>query len=114
MDFEEFQLAILRQPADMPAFEPEALKASQEAHRDYLTSLRDTGQIISNGAILGHSDPKVRGLVLYTAGSVDEAQRLAEQDPAVLHGRLVPEVVAWRLPVGTQKKAGTPVDGRGA
>jgi hypothetical protein len=50
-----------------------------------------------------------RGLTLFRVGSLEDARRLAEDDPAVRAGRLVVEVMTWLCPRGTMARPGTPV-----
>ena len=40
-------------------------------------------------------DGKLRGMFVFTVGSLEEAKALAEADPAVKAGRLEPEVHPW-------------------
>jgi len=51
----------------------------------------------------------MRGLAFYRTGSLDEARRLAEQDPAVRAGCLVVEAMTWWRRPGTMVRPGRPV-----
>jgi tetratricopeptide (TPR) repeat protein len=51
----------------------------------------------------------LRGLTFYRTGSLEEAGRLAEADPAVQAGRLVIEIMTWYCPPGTMSKPGRSV-----
>ena len=53
------------------------------------------GYAVVAGPFGDQDDERLRGLVLYRVGSVDEARRLAEADPAVQAGRLEVEVMTW-------------------
>ena len=51
----------------------------------------------------------MRGLTFFCVGSVAEARRLAEDDPAVRAGRLAVDVMTWWCPAGTMTRPGRPV-----
>ena len=40
-------------------------------------------------------DGELRGVVIYSVPTLEEAQRLVETDPAVIAGRLIIEVHPW-------------------
>jgi hypothetical protein len=44
--------------------------------------------VVTNGPVLDQLDESLRGLTFYGTCSLDAARRLAEQDPAVVAGRL--------------------------
>ena len=64
---------------------------------------------MTNGPVIGPPDPSLRGLTFYRAGSLEEARRLAEADPAVRAGRLAVEIMTWYCPPGTMSKPGRTV-----
>jgi uncharacterized protein len=49
---------------------------------------------VGAGPFRDQEDPSLRGLCFYACG-VEEARRLAEQDPAVRAGRLAVEAMTW-------------------
>jgi uncharacterized protein YciI len=65
--------------------------------------------VVTNGPVLDQPDESFRGLTIYRTGSLEEARALAEQDPAVLAGRLAIEVMTWWCPQGTMSRPGRPV-----
>ena len=75
----------------------------------YLDSLRAAGQIVTSGPVLDQPDESLRGLTLFAMGSLDEARRLAEQDPAVVSGLLTVDVMTWLCGAGTMVRPGRPV-----
>jgi uncharacterized protein YciI len=107
---EAYELVLLRRPADAPDYDEETLDRIQAEHLAYLDSLRDAGHVVANGPVLEQPDPSLRGLVLFCVGSLDEARRLAEQDPAVRARRLGVEVMTWWCPAGDLTRPGAPVD----
>jgi uncharacterized protein len=49
------------------------------------------------------------GLTFYRTGSLAQSRQLAEDDPAVLAGRLTVEIMTWYCPPGTMVLPGRPV-----
>jgi len=109
VDLEAFELVVLRRPPEAPSYDEETLARIQREHLAYHASLRDSGQVVTNGPVLDQPDETLRGLTFYRTGSLEEARRLAEQDPAVLAGRLSVDVMTWWCPAGTMSKPGRPV-----
>jgi uncharacterized protein len=109
VDLEAFELVVLRRPSDAATYDEATLDRIQAEHLAYLGSLRDAGLVVTNGPVLGHPDESVRGLTFFRAGSLEEARRLAEDDPAVRAGRLSVDVMTWWCPAGTMTRPGRPV-----
>jgi uncharacterized protein YciI len=109
VDLEAFELVMLRRPPDAPAYDEPTLERIQREHLDFHASLRTAGHVVTNGPVLDQPDETLRGLAFYRTGSLEEARRLAEQDPAVRAGRLAVEVMTWWCPRGTMPKTGRPV-----
>lgn len=106
MDLEAFELVVLRRPTDVPSYDEQTLERIHREHLAYLDSLRDAGHTVAHGPILDQSDDSLRGLVFYRTESLAEARHLAEQDPAVLAGRLSVEVMTWWCRPGTMRQPG--------
>jgi uncharacterized protein len=100
MELEEFELVLLRRPADPTAYDEQTLDRIQSEHLAYLSSLRAAGHVVVNGPVVDQTDESLRGLTFFRTGSVKEARRLAEDDPAVRAGRLTVEVMRWWCPPG--------------
>jgi uncharacterized protein YciI len=109
VDLEAFELVILRRPPSAPDYDEATLDRIQREHLAYLESLRAAGHIATNGPVLDQPDESLRGLTFFRTGSLEEARRLAEQDPAVLAGRLAVEVMTWLCRPGTLVQAGRPI-----
>src|SRR3954468_1956058 len=109
MELEEFELAFLRRPASPTAYDEETLDRIQGEHLAYLASLRDAGHVVVNGPVVEPPDESLRGLTFFRTGSVEEARRLAEADPAVRAGRLAVEVMRWWCPPGRMTAPGRPI-----
>lgn len=110
MDLEAFELVLLRRPADAPSYDEAALQRIQGEHLAFHAELREAGHVVTNGPVLDQVDESLRGLTFYRTGSLEEARRLAERDPAVRAGRLVVEVMRWYCPAGTMTAHGSRVD----
>jgi uncharacterized protein YciI len=99
VDLESVTLVLLRWGERAHAFTEEELDALQEQHLAHLDRMRAAGHLLAAGPFEGQPDVGWRGLCLYRVG-VEEARRLAEQDPSVLAGRLRVDVWGWFFPVG--------------
>jgi uncharacterized protein YciI len=108
VDLEAFELVILRRPAHATPYDEPTLERIQREHLAYHASLRAAGKLATNGPVLDQPDETLRGLSIYRTGSLVEARRLAEQDLAVLAGRLAVEVMTWWCPAGTLRQQGRP------
>jgi uncharacterized protein YciI len=99
--FDRFTLVLLRRPPDAPDLPEEELDALQEQHLAHLQAMRQRGALAAAGPFDDRTrrDESLRGLCIYTT-DVDETRRLAAQDPAVIAGRMLPEVLSWLVPSG--------------
>lgn len=93
MEFETFQLVLLKRPAEPTEHPPEKLQEIQRAHLEHLGRMAREGHLVVAGPFGDQEDESLRGLALYRVGSVERARELAEADPAVLAGRLEVEVM---------------------
>ena len=109
MNLEAYELVMLRRPADATPYNDPTLERIQREHLAYHAELRAAGQVVTNGPLTDQPDESLRGLTFYRTGSLDEARRLAEADPAVKAGRLVVDVMTWYCPAGTMRQPGRPV-----
>jgi uncharacterized protein YciI len=101
MELDAFELVLLRRPADAPNYDEATLDRIQREHVEYHASLREAGHVVTNGPVTDQIDESLRGLTFYRTGSLDEARRLADADPAVRAGRLEVDVMHWYCPPGT-------------
>src|SRR5436189_5753072 len=109
MDLEAFELVLLRRPPDAPIYDEATLDQIQRAHLAFHASLRKQEIVVTNGPVVEQTDDSFRGITIYRTGSMEEARRIAEQDPAVVAGRLAVEVVTWWCPPGTMIRPGKQV-----
>ena len=109
VDLEAFELVVLRRPLAPRDYDGETLERIQREHLAYHASLRETGQVVTNGPVTDQPDVTLRGFTFYRTGSLEEARRLAQADPAVQAGRLEIDVMTWYCPPGTMVSAGRAV-----
>lgn len=95
MELDTFQLVLLKRPAERAELPEDEVNRLQAAHIAHLTRMAEEGHLVAAGPFGDQEDESLRGLALYRVGSVEEARRLAEADPAVEAGRLEVEVMTW-------------------
>ena len=109
MDLEAFELVLLRRPENPPDYDDAELERIQREHLAHHARLRASGQVVTNGPVIDPPDPSLRGLTFYRTGSLEQARRLAEADPAVRAGRLAVDIMTWYCPPGTMTEPGRAV-----
>jgi uncharacterized protein YciI len=109
VDLEAYELVLLRRPANATPYDDADLERIQREHLGYLQGLWEAGHVVTNGPVVDQPDEALRGLTFYRTGSLDEARRLAEADPAVRAGRLEVEVMTWYCRPGNMVKPGRAV-----
>jgi uncharacterized protein YciI len=100
-EFDVYELVVLRWPEHRPPIDPDLADRLQSQHLGHLAAMKDAGRLKVAGPLDSQPDEHLRGICLYQVGSLEEARRLAESDPAVRAGRLAVEVMAWFTPKGT-------------
>jgi uncharacterized protein YciI len=93
--FESYQLVLLQRPEHPRQYAEDKLEEIQQAHLAHLRHLAEAGKLLVAGPFDDQPDPRLRGLELFRAGSIEEAKRLAGEDPAVKAGRLEAVVMTW-------------------
>nr|WP_255512864.1 YciI family protein [Kribbella sp. VKM Ac-2568] len=79
----------------------------QQAHLDFLDSLRQRGLMAAAGPFRDGMDATLSGLCIYRVG-VEEARQYAAEDPAVQAGWLDPEALTWWFRAGEVRLPGVP------
>ena len=95
---ERYSLVLLRRPANGGPKVADA-EALQRQHIGHLQSMARAGKLVVAGPFDDQTDPRMRGMCLYRVG-IEEARRLAQEDPAVKAGRLEVEVLTWWVEKG--------------
>ena len=109
VDLETFELVLLRTPENAPTYDDAELTRIQAEHLAHHARLRASDQVVTNGPVRDQPDASLRGLTFYRTGSLEEARKLAEADPAVQAGRLAVEIMTWYCPPGTMSRPGRAV-----
>jgi uncharacterized protein YciI len=99
-EFDTYQLVILRRPSDPPAYDEETRALLQRQHLGHFATMKDAGHMGVAGPLSDQPDDSLRGVCVYQVGSVEEARRLAESDPAVRAGVFEVGVMTWRTATG--------------
>jgi uncharacterized protein YciI len=89
-----FTFVLLRRPENPPDLPEEELDRLQAGHLAHLDRNRADGSIAAAGPFSDQSDPRLRGIELWTL-PVDEVRKRCEEDPAVQAGRLEKQVMRW-------------------
>jgi len=97
-NMERYTLVLLRRPASGGAkvADPEGL---QRQHIGHLQAMARAGKLVVAGPFDDQTDPRMRGMCLYRA-SLEEARRLAREDPAVKAGWLEVDAFSWWVEKG--------------
>ena len=101
IDMATYVFGLLKRGPNAPApgTEPtEAAKQLQAAHLEHLGSMWEQGKLVGAGPIAQDGD--LRGIVLFSGVTLDEAKALAEQDPKVKAGVLQVELHPWMAATG--------------
>jgi uncharacterized protein len=83
---------LYRGPKWTPGETPETQRLQQE-HMANIRKMAASGKLLLAGPFT--DDGKLRGMFVFRVGSLEEAEALAEADPAVKAGRLAVEVHPW-------------------
>ena len=110
MDLDAYELVLLIRPADARDYDDVTLERIQREHLAFHAALRARGEVVTNGPLIDAPEPSLRGVTIYRTGSLERARELAEQDPAVVAGRLAVQVMTWWCPSGTMVRSGRAID----
>ncbi len=106
MEFDEYSLVLLiRGPRAAEYDDTEEGMALQRRHLGHLDALRRRGVVLASGPFRDQGDETWRGLCVYRV-PLDEAQRLAREDPAVVAGRLDIITLTWLTCKGALRAGG--------
>jgi uncharacterized protein YciI len=94
-EFDEYELIILMRGSHPPQLSDEESELLQRQHLGYLNTMREAGYLKVAGPFSDQPDDVWRGMGLYHVGSLEEAVRLASQDPAVRAGHLALSAMKW-------------------
>jgi uncharacterized protein YciI len=99
-EFDTYQFVMLRRPEGRPGIDDEMADRLQGQHLGHLAGMKEAGYLKVAGPLDDQPDNTWRGICVYQVGSLQEARRLAELDPAVRAGHLTADVMNWHTPKG--------------
>jgi uncharacterized protein YciI len=94
-----YYLVFLRPAPDRTALAQADAERIQSAHMANIGSMAKRGVLVAAGPF-GDQPTTISGVFFFKTGSIEEARRIAAQDPTVVEHRNVVEVFAWRGPKG--------------
>lgn len=78
------------------------IRAVLPAHLEYMIGLEKAGAVFASGPLTeAGGEPRGDGLTILRAASAEEARRLAEADPFVVHGLRTFELREWTVMEGS-------------
>jgi uncharacterized protein len=99
-NMEKYYLVLLKRAPNAPKLDEHELDELQKKHLGHLRAMYEAGKMVIAGPFDEQQDQTMRGMCLYRVTTLDEARKLAEQDPSVKAGRLQVEVLAWWVEKG--------------
>ncbi len=76
------------------------LKEIQKGHLAHINKLAKEGKIVLAGPFDGNFD--ARGILVFNTSSLEEAEKLQREDPAIKTGRLIMEIYPWWAAKGSK------------
>jgi uncharacterized protein YciI len=101
-----FLCLLVKGPKFNPAETPQNASWGP-GHARHIGSLIESGRVAIAGPFT--DDDRMRGVLVTTAASADEARSLAEADPGVKAGQYAVEVLQWYAAKNVIKKPDTPI-----
>jgi uncharacterized protein YciI len=93
-EFDEYALVLLIRGPRAAEYDDTEVAMLQRKHLGHLESMRQRGLMLAAGPFVDQPDDSWRGLCVYRV-PLEEAQRLAREDPAVVAGRLDIITLTW-------------------
>ena len=98
IDMAQHQLVFLLCGDKAASIPEKELEKLQQKHLEHIFKMLDTKKAVVAGPFMEDTD--LRGIIVFQLGSVEEAGKFAEQDPAVKAGRLKLEIHPWWVAKG--------------
>jgi uncharacterized protein YciI len=102
-----FYLCLLVKGPKWNPSEPTDDNSLRQAHIKYVLGLIEGGHAAIAGPLT--DEDRIRGVIVLSATSAEEARSLAEADPAVKSGELAVEVLQWYASKNVMKKPDKPL-----
>lgn len=93
-----YVLGLFRRVPNRPDLPEADANRIQEGHMANLRELTERGELIAAGPF--EEDGDLRGVMIFSTGSVERARELTADDPAMLNGRLLLDLFTWFGPAG--------------
>jgi len=94
-----YYLVFLKRGPNWTAEMTPEIEKVLEGHFANIKKMTDEGKLVLAGPFLEQTgDSALAGLFIFRVDSIEEAIRLAEQDPGVMSGRFIYEIVPWYGP----------------
>jgi uncharacterized protein YciI len=97
-DMTTYYLGLLRRGSKWSPEVTAETERIQEKHLAHIRSMFEAGDLVVAGPFTDGGD--LRGVFLFRTESLEDAQALAANDPAVQAGRLIVELHTWIVPGG--------------
>lgn len=94
---EPYYIVFLRPAADRKPISQADSERIQSAHMANIRAMAERGVLVAAGPF-GDTPTTISGIFVMKAASLDEARRIAGEDPTVIEHRNTVDVVAWRGP----------------
>jgi uncharacterized protein YciI len=98
-DFESdttYYVVLLRRGPSLMAADSPALKSLHDAHIANIERMAEAGELVVHGPFREAAVPgALAGLYILRAETREQAHALANTDPMVRNGRLIPEILEW-------------------
>jgi uncharacterized protein YciI len=96
---QKYFMAFLKSGTTRSQSKEEAMELQQK-HLAYIQKLNNEGHISLSGPFAG--DGEIRGILVFNTATIEEARKLANQDPSVKAGRLIIEIHPWWAAKGSK------------
>lgn len=97
-EMKTYYFGFLKSGPNRTQSEEETQKLQKE-HLNHLKKMADDGKLAIAGPFLDNSE--FRGVLIFNTETQEEAEKLANSDPAVKAGRLIVEIKPWMAAKGT-------------
>jgi uncharacterized protein len=101
-----YVLGLFRRAPGRPHIPEDEAERIQESHLAHLRRLRESGDLIASGPLEEEGD--LRGVLLFSTASLEQARKLTSSDPALTNGRLVLDLYTWYAPAGLRVAPAVP------
>jgi uncharacterized protein YciI len=95
-EMKTYFFVFLKKVATRPVLDSAKASEIQAGHLNHIMQMFKDGKCRLSGPFL--DDGEIRGILILDVSSEEEAKELCSKDPAVINGRLIPEIKPWYGP----------------